>query len=432
MGNFYCMVYISTLILFTIYLQSDALPILPDDSKFGIILDAGSSSTKIRIYTWQDTVDTVPFFDEIFYSKIKPGISFFNENVDEITMYLRTILDVLKDQLHEDRQTTSLYFMATAGLRLLDEKTTASIMATVKEFLLNPLENPFKFEEENAHILSGEEEALFAWLTVNYLNDFFTDRSKPVSESLGLIEIGGGSAQIAFIPQDPIYAGKMPVTIAGREYGVYCHSFLSYGSTLMSERIAELLIHENKHADVIVNPCMLKGDSKNGTLGNKIVAMIGGGNASLCEGLLNYYLEPAVADRCSPKPCSIGQVYQPSVKDRQFFTFGLTYYLAMDFGILKEAGILDLKNLLNTARAYCGKTYEHAITEMKMSEKYASRNCQDGLYIPLLFSALGLDMDNVMAAKDMKGSSVAWSLGAILYEEERNRYQELTNQLLVV
>lgn len=55
------------------------------------------------------------------------------------------------------------------------------------------------------------------------------------------------------------------------------------------------------------------------------------------------------------------------------------------------------------------QSYEHAINEMKMSEKYASRNCQDGLYIPLLFSALGLDIDNVMAAKDMKGSSVGKS-----------------------
>lgn len=49
-------------------------------------------------------------------------------------------------------------------------------MATVKEVFMNPAENPFKFEEENAHILSGEEEALFAWLTVNYLNDFFADK----------------------------------------------------------------------------------------------------------------------------------------------------------------------------------------------------------------------------------------------------------------
>ncbi|XP_060602036.1 ectonucleoside triphosphate diphosphohydrolase 1-like [Ruditapes philippinarum] len=419
--------------IFVIFVVNEvaALPLSGvDNRKFGIILDAGSSSTKLRIYTWEDTIESVPKFDEYFYKKVKPGISSFHEDADEISVYIRNILAILKVELVEELwSSTPLYFMATAGLRLLDEETTSSIMSAVQEVLLNIDENPFQFEEENAHILAGEEEALFAWLTVNYLNDFFAAK-RPASESLGLIELGGGSAQIAFIPDDPIYAGKMPATIAGKEYGVYCHSYLSYGATLMSERITELLIQENKHANVIINPCMLKGDSRNGTLGNKMVAMIGGGNASLCEDLLKYYLAPAEADMCSPKPCSIGQVYQPSVKNRKFFTFGLIYYLAKDFNILTKPGILNLKQMQNTVREYCEKSYEHATTVLGMSEEYASRNCQDGLYIPLLFSAVGLDIDNVFAAKDMQGSSVAWSLGGILYEEERNRYQELTSQLM--
>ncbi|XP_045204909.2 ectonucleoside triphosphate diphosphohydrolase 1-like isoform X1 [Mercenaria mercenaria] len=424
-------IYISVFLFVTFFaFKIAALPLSEDNNKFGIILDAGSSSTKIRIYTWQDTIENVPNFNEIFYKKVKPGISSFHENADEISTYLRSILKVLEGELPPLlRPRTSLYFMATAGLRLLDEETTSSIMSAVKQVLMDPMQNPFKFEEENAHILAGEEEALFAWLTVNYLNDFFTKKG-PASDSLGLIELGGGSAQIAFIPDDPIYAGKMPATIAGQEYGVYCHSYLSYGATLMSERIAELLIQENKHANVIINPCMLKGDSRNGTLGYKMVAMIGGGNASLCEDLLKYYLAPADDDMCSPKPCSIGQVYQPSVKNKQFFTFGLIYYLAKDFEILSEPGLLDLKQLQNTVRGYCEQSYEYATETLGMSEKYASRNCQDGLYIPLLFSALGLDIDNVIAAKDLKGSSIAWSLGGMLYEEERNRYQELASQLM--
>ncbi|XP_053400863.1 uncharacterized protein LOC123557493 [Mercenaria mercenaria] len=155
-----------------------------------------------------------------------------------------------------------------------------------------------------------------------------------------------------------------------------------------------------------------------------MVAMIGRGNASLCEDLLKNYLAPADDDMYSPKPCSIDQVYQPSVKNKQFFTFGLIYYLAKDFGILSEPGLLDLKQLQHTVRGYCEQSYEYATVTLGMSEKYASRNCQDGLYKPLLFSALGLDIDNVIAAKDLKGSSIVWSLGGMLYEEERNRYQD--------
>ena len=79
------------------------------------------------------------------------------------------------------------------------------------------------------------------------------------SESYGLVELGGGSLQISFIPDDPIYAGKMTIQLGGRDYDIYGHSHLSYGATLMANRVPEYLMKENLYASVIVNPCMLRG-----------------------------------------------------------------------------------------------------------------------------------------------------------------------------
>ena len=87
----------------------------------------------------------------------------------------------------------------------------------------------------------------------------FCNFFRPSSESFGLIELGGGSAQIAFIPDEPVYAGKMPTSVAGREYGVYCHSHLSYGTSMFNDRIVEYLVEMNPNANTIVNPCMLTG-----------------------------------------------------------------------------------------------------------------------------------------------------------------------------
>jgi len=78
-------------------------------------------------------------------------------------------------------------------------------------------------------------------------------------ELAGIIEVGGGSAQIAFVPATPIYEGRIPAPINGHEVGVYGHSHLSYGATVITERVKEYLFLENPHADRIVNPCMLKG-----------------------------------------------------------------------------------------------------------------------------------------------------------------------------
>ncbi|WAQ98019.1 ENTP3-like protein [Mya arenaria] len=401
-------------ITISLLVSASSLPIT-GPNEYGIILDAGSSSTKIRIYSWTDTFLEAPKFAEEFYFKVSPGIGSLGGQDAEILAYMQNIMDALKEEVPKEFwPTTSIYVMATAGLRLLHEDETGAIMDDVQATLGNPEVNPFRFLPENAHILSGEEEALH-----------FTD-------SYGLIELGGGSAQIAFIPDDPIYAGKMPATIAGREYGVYCHSHLSYGASLIAERIVEYLVRENPYANVIVNPCMLKGDSANNTVLGKAIGLVGGGNASLCESLLNHFLATAEPDMCSPKPCSIGQVYQPPVKARTFFTFGLIYYLAKDLKILDGPGTLDLAKMQTLARVYCQQSYDDAVSVLNMSPKYASRNCQDGLYIPLLFSALGfqLDTQQVMAAGDINKSSVAWSLGGMLYEEERSRYMELTESIM--
>lgn len=81
--------------------------------------------------------------------------------------------------------------------------------------------------------------------------------------------------------------------------------------------------------------------------------MSGGGNITLCENILRHFLSPAEDDMCWPKPCSIGQVYQPSVNDRKFYSFGLIYKLAKVFGAVGGEGTLDLQTLQQEVRSYC-------------------------------------------------------------------------------
>lgn len=405
----------------------------PGGKQYGAVLDAGSSSTKVRVYSLEKVPGKIPKVEELFYRKVKPGISAFKDNVSEITTYISQIMAAISEAVPAPQlSVTPVFFMATAGLRLLDENATREIVAGVEAAMADTRLNPFVYDEEYVHILSGEEEALFAWITVNYLNHFFEDSSPLPSESYGLVELGGGSLQISFIPDDPIYAGKMTIQLGGRDYDIYAHSHLSYGATLMDKRVLEYLIKENPYASVIAHPCMLRGDSTNYTFGEKTIGLVGGGNASLCENILQHYLSPQDTDMCSPRPCSIGQVYQPPVRNRNFFTFGLIYYLAYDLGVLSGPGKLDLLKLQSNVRTYCRETLQEVTDKRKIDSKWASRNCQDGLYIPLIFSALGfnLNTNQIFAGKDIDDKTIAWSLGAILYEEERNKYDLFTRQIL--
>lgn len=85
-------------------------------SEHGIILDAGSSSTKIRIYSWPEQIDGVPTFNEVYYEKVPPGISAFLDNVSEIPAYIEAIFQKLRDEIPETLwPVTPVYFLATAG-----------------------------------------------------------------------------------------------------------------------------------------------------------------------------------------------------------------------------------------------------------------------------------------------------------------------------
>ena len=55
---------------------------------------------------------------------------------------------------------------------LLEEKANA-VMDQINDVLLQDDVNPFQYSPLNTRILSGEEEGVFAWISLNYLNGFF-------------------------------------------------------------------------------------------------------------------------------------------------------------------------------------------------------------------------------------------------------------------
>ena len=52
----------------------------------------------------------------------------------------------------------------------MNPAAASSILASVRKTLKN---SPFMFEDDYARIISGEEEGLSSWVTVNYLNGNF-------------------------------------------------------------------------------------------------------------------------------------------------------------------------------------------------------------------------------------------------------------------
>jgi Golgi nucleoside diphosphatase len=96
----------------------------------------------------------------------------------------------------------------------------------------------FKVDESLVEIMNPRDEGLYAWFTVNFLLDNF---SQNLFDSYVSLDLGGGSTQITFAPDGQRIGGLEGrkhflhnVTLLGGRREIYSHSYLGLG--LMAAR----------------------------------------------------------------------------------------------------------------------------------------------------------------------------------------------------
>jgi hypothetical protein len=165
----------------------------------GIVFDAGSSGSRIHVYSWhiggggpKDQFDLIK--DDLV--KIKPGLSAYKMEPSKAGASLRPLIDHAKEHVPAELfSKTPIFLMATAGLRMVGEAAKDAILASVCAELSA---SGFMFKCEWATLLDGQDEGLYGWVTVNYLLDrLYPPAAEP---PVGIIDLGGGSVQIVFAP----------------------------------------------------------------------------------------------------------------------------------------------------------------------------------------------------------------------------------------
>uniref|UniRef100_U3IV15 Ectonucleoside triphosphate diphosphohydrolase 1 n=1 Tax=Anas platyrhynchos platyrhynchos TaxID=8840 RepID=U3IV15_ANAPP len=214
---------------------------LPKNTKYGIVLDAGSSHTNLYVYEWPaEKENDTGVVQQVEVCKVEgPGISGYSHDTENaghsLVQCLRQAQGVIPSKQHQE---TPVYLGATAGMRLLslENKNAADkVLSSVEKTLRSA---PFNFQ--GARIISGQEEGAYGWITINYLLGNFKQSGwtkllhslKSVSETSGALDLGGASTQITFVsdespsesPENLLY-----FRLYGKDYRVYTHSFLCYG-----------------------------------------------------------------------------------------------------------------------------------------------------------------------------------------------------------
>ena len=148
---------------------------------YGLVVDAGSSGTRLRIYCWPPpSRGALPrIADALQLStaglgigdptlRRRPGLSAFAHSPELALEQVLSLIDEARRWVPQDRSAAALlYVKATAGLRLLPARQAESLLQAVSGGLSNRTRCPFSFVD--ARVISGEEEALFGWLSVNHL-----------------------------------------------------------------------------------------------------------------------------------------------------------------------------------------------------------------------------------------------------------------------
>lgn len=213
-------------------------------SKYSIVFDAGSTGSRVHVYEFQFCgARLLHLVDEVF-EQTKPGLSAYPENPNDAVESLVPLLRQAWRRVPRDlRRCTPIVLKATAGLRLLPSDKVAKILGSVKSWLDDqPFHLPRSssgFSSEPVSVIDGSEEAVSAWISVNFLQGHIgpqtNDNNKKSDESVSsvVLEMGGGSAQIVFNQNSTTSVeypeGIVDLNFFGRRFQLYQHSFLGYG-----------------------------------------------------------------------------------------------------------------------------------------------------------------------------------------------------------
>eukprot|EP00074_Homo_sapiens_P023162 NP_001309326.1 ectonucleoside triphosphate diphosphohydrolase 6 isoform 18 [Homo sapiens] len=225
---------------------------------YGIMFDAGSTGTRVHVFQFTRPPRETPTLTHETFKALKPGLSAYADDVEKSAQGIRELLDVAKQDIPFDFwKATPLVLKATAGLRLLPGEKAQKLLQKVKEVFKA---SPFLVGDDCVSIMNGTDEGVSAWITINFLTGSL---KTPGGSSVGMLDLGGGSTQIAFLPRVEGTLQASPpgyltaLRMFNRTYKLYSYSYLGLG--LMSARLAILGGVEGqpaKDGKELVSPCL--------------------------------------------------------------------------------------------------------------------------------------------------------------------------------
>uniref|UniRef100_A0A8C2YG98 nucleoside diphosphate phosphatase n=1 Tax=Coturnix japonica TaxID=93934 RepID=A0A8C2YG98_COTJA len=342
---------------------------------YGIMFDAGSTGTRIHIYTFvQKSPEILPELEGEIFESVKPGLSAYADQPKKGAESVKRLLDMAVDAVPPHLwKKTPVVLKATAGLRLLSEEKAQALLSEVKKVFE---ESPFLVPEDSVSIMDGSYEGILAWITVNFLTGQLSGQNQ---NTVGTLDLGGASTQITFLPRFEETLKESP--------GDFLTSFEMFNSTY------KLYTHSS---------CLPKQLEAEWHFGG--VKYRYGGNKEGETGFKPCYVEVLKVVK--------GKLHQPDeIRGSSFYAFSYYYDRAADTNLIdyEQGGVLEVRDFERKAKEVCDNM-----------ERFSSASpflCMDLTYITALLKEGFGFRDNTLLqlTKKVNNIETSWTLGATFH-----------------
>ncbi|ORX43688.1 nucleoside phosphatase GDA1/CD39, partial [Hesseltinella vesiculosa] len=380
---------------------------------YSLMVDAGSTGSRIHVYQFKSVDATLEFHDEVLFKQTIPGLSAYDPV--SAAKSLDVLLDAAVEAVPKHQQAwTPVAIKATAGLRLLGQEQSEAILDAVYDRLSQRY--PFRIVGGRQHgvtIMDGKDEAVYAWITVNSLLSRLG-----TNETAAIFDLGGGSTQIVFEPAH--WDQSLQTTTSeqhrfvlnhdGHAHTLYQHSYLGYGlmeaRKLVHQRLLENALdpQEQRH-----HPCLPHGLAWT----HKDDAFLGIGHLEDCKAVIDDILNKDA--QCHVSPCSFDGVHQPTLATAfptgPIFIFSYFFDRTQPLGLPAQFKLPQLESLMTSV---CSGDYLASVLDPDLRFELLDRPewCLDLTYIYRLLS-FGYEIPSdrpIQVAKKIDGIETGWCL----------------------